>query len=71
MGKWTSNHLQVSEEEGWYGCGWWCWQGSRNYLFADGQVQYIPAEEIRPARDGWPNPNLTFDGIKGSDWPLK
>ncbi|MCK4913965.1 MAG: prepilin-type N-terminal cleavage/methylation domain-containing protein [Planctomycetes bacterium] len=69
MGEWNSNHLRV-DETGWYGeGGWWCWEGSRNYLFADGQVQYIPAEEIRPARDGWPDANLTFNGIKGSDYP--
>ncbi len=69
MGEWNSNHLQVVEE-GWYGYGgWWCWQGSRNYLFADGQVQFLKAEDIRPANDGYPNPNLTIHGISGIDWP--
>jgi len=69
IGEWNSNHLRV-DEKGWYGFGgWWCWQGSRNYLFVDGQVRYIAAEDIRPAQDGWPNPNLTIDGIKGIDWP--
>jgi prepilin-type N-terminal cleavage/methylation domain-containing protein/prepilin-type processing-associated H-X9-DG protein len=69
MGEWNSNHLRVVEE-GWYGYdGWWCWQGSRNYLFADGQVHFLKAEDIRPARDGYPNPNLTIDGISGIDWP--
>ncbi len=69
MGEWNSNHLRVVEE-GWYGYdGWWCSQGSRNYLFADGQVQFLKAEDIREANDGYPNPNLTINGIRGIDWP--
>ncbi len=69
VGEWNSNHLRVVER-GWYGYGgWWCWQGSRNYLFADGQVQFLKAEDIRPANDGYPNPNLTIHGIRGIDWP--
>ncbi len=68
IGEWNSNHLCV-DEKGWYGFGgWWCWEGSRNYLFVDGHVHYLPAEEIRPAQDDWPNPNLTIRGIKGLDW---
>ena len=62
VGEWTSNHLRVDKEN-----GWWCWEGSRNYLFADGSVDFIEATDIAPARDGYPNPNLTVDGIKGSD----
>jgi hypothetical protein len=38
-------------------------------LFADGQVRFIDAKDIRPARDGNPNPNLTINGIRGIDWP--
>jgi prepilin-type processing-associated H-X9-DG protein len=69
IGEWNSNHLRV-DEKGWYGFGgWWCWEGNRNFLFADGHVRYIDANDIRPANDGWPNPNLTKDGIKGIDWP--
>jgi len=69
IGEWNSNHLRV-DEQGWYGFGgWWCWEGSRNFLFVDGHVRYIAAEDIRPAQDGWPNPNLTIGGIKGIDWP--
>jgi len=63
IGEWNSHHLQVDDDQ-----GWWCWQGSRNYLFADGQVNYLKAEQIREANDGNPNPNLTFGGIKGLDW---
>lgn len=69
IGEWHSNHLRV-EEKGWYDFGgWWCREGSRNYLFVDGHVRYLAAEEIRPANDKWPNPNLTIGGIKGIDWP--
>jgi prepilin-type N-terminal cleavage/methylation domain-containing protein/prepilin-type processing-associated H-X9-DG protein len=69
MGEWNSNHLRAVER-GWYGYdGWWCWQGSRNYLFADGQVNFLKAEDIRPANDSYPNPNLTIHGIRGIDWP--
>lgn len=66
IGEWLSNHKLI-EADG----GWWCWDGSRNYLFADGQVRFIEAKEIRPAQDGLPNPNLTVHGIKGLDWPAK
>ncbi len=62
IGEWFSNHARVDEEK-----GWWNWQGCRNYLFADGQVDYLEAEEILPARDNLPNPNLTINGIKGID----
>jgi len=64
IGEWLSNHLRIDDDE-----GWWCWQGSRSYLFVDGHVRYIAAEEIRPAKDGWPDANLTVGGIKGIDWP--
>ncbi|MHC4509971.1 MAG: hypothetical protein ACYTAO_13600 [Planctomycetota bacterium] len=64
MGEWLSNHAPV-EEDG----GWWCWEGTRNYLFVDGQVSFLKAVEIRPARDGLPDANLTIGGIKGRDWP--
>jgi prepilin-type N-terminal cleavage/methylation domain-containing protein/prepilin-type processing-associated H-X9-DG protein len=67
IGEWNSNHLRVVEQ-GWYGFGgWWCWQGSRNYLFADGSVEYIKATDIAEAMDRYPNPNLTVGGIKGTD----
>lgn len=62
IGEWFSNHEPVDEEK-----GWWNWQGSRNYLFADGQVDYLEAEEILPARDNLPHPNLTINGIRGID----
>jgi prepilin-type processing-associated H-X9-DG protein len=48
-----------------------CWVGQRNYLFADGRVEYLKAEDICMARDYLPDANLTFDGIKGIDWPAE
>jgi prepilin-type processing-associated H-X9-DG protein len=64
IGDWLSNHLPIDGDS-----GWWCWQGRRNYLFADGQVRALDASQIRAARDGFPNANLTIHGIKGIDWP--
>ncbi len=64
IGEWLSNHEPVDGDT-----GWWTWEGSRNFLFADGQVRFLKAEEIRPARDGLPNANLTIRGIKGQDYP--
>ena len=62
IGEWFSNHARVDEEK-----GWWNWQGCRNFLFVDGQVHFLKAEQILPARDGLPNANLTIHGIKGAD----
>jgi len=64
IGEWLSNHLPIDNDK-----GWWCWQGRRNFLFADGQVRTLDARQIRPARDGLPDANLTIHGIKGLDWP--
>lgn len=64
IGEWLSNHSPIEDD-----AGWWCWEGTRNYLFADGRTSILKAKEIRPARDGFPNANLTFRGIKGRDWP--
>jgi prepilin-type N-terminal cleavage/methylation domain-containing protein/prepilin-type processing-associated H-X9-DG protein len=65
IGEWYSNHRPTKDEDQ----GWWCWQGTRNYLFADGHISFLEAEQIRPARDGLPDVHLTFHGIKGVDWP--
>jgi prepilin-type N-terminal cleavage/methylation domain-containing protein len=64
IGEWLSNHAVV-EDDG----GWWCWLGARTFLFADGQVRFLQATEIRPARDELPDANLTVNGIKGRDLP--
>lgn len=63
IAEWFSNHLQVENDD-----GWWCWVGRRNYLFADGHIDYLEAEQIQPANDGWPDANLTRHGIKGRDY---
>jgi type II secretory pathway pseudopilin PulG len=63
IGEWMSNHTPVDEEK-----GWWNWQGCRNFLYADGQVQFLEAIQIRPARDSLPDANLTIRGIKGIDY---
>ena len=62
IGEWFSNHSPEPNDQ-----GWWCWQGSRNYLFADGRVSYLKVRQIRPARDQLPDANLTINGIKGVD----
>jgi len=46
---------------------WWTWGGSRNYIFVDGHIEFIPASKILPANDNLPDINLTKDGIKGKD----
>lgn len=66
VGEWLSNHMRVDTDED---SGWWCRVGSRNYLFADGQIRFLKAREIREANDGLPDANLTIGGIKGTDWP--
>ena len=63
-GEWLSNHCKVKNTDP----GWWGQDGARNFLFADGHVGFLGADDIKPARDGNPNPNLTFDGIKGVDF---
>ncbi len=63
IGEWLSNHSPIDDDK-----GWWCWEGSRNYLFVDSQVRFLQARQIRPARDGFPNANLTIHGIKGLDY---
>ncbi len=63
IGEWLSNHSPIDDDN-----GWWCWQGCRNFLFVDGQVCFLKAEQIRPARDGFPDANLTIKGIKGIDY---
>lgn len=64
IGEWLSNHVPVEDDS-----GWWCWEGARVFLFADGRVSYLKAEAIRAGRDELPDANLTVRGIKGTDWP--
>jgi prepilin-type N-terminal cleavage/methylation domain-containing protein len=62
FGEWLSNHEQINNDQ-----GWWCWEGTRNNLFADGGISMLEAKQILPARDNFPDANLTIRGIKGSD----
>jgi type II secretory pathway pseudopilin PulG len=63
IGEWASNHVLVDGDK-----GWWDWRGTRLYLFVDGQVAFLEAKKIRPARDEWPDANLTVHGIRGRDF---
>jgi prepilin-type N-terminal cleavage/methylation domain-containing protein len=62
IGEWSSNHHRVDNDG-----GWWGWEGTRNFLLGDGSIRFLRAEDIRPANDALPDPNLTIDGIAGSD----
>ncbi len=65
IGEWFSNHSRTKGDD----LGWWCWEGSRNHLFVDGQIRFLEAKQVREANDKFPNANLTISGIKGQDWP--
>lgn len=58
--EWLTNHEQP-------GRSWWQWGGGRNTLFVDGHVKYLQSTAIKPAVNGYPDLNLTRDGIAGAD----
>ncbi len=60
VAEWLSNHEMPH-------VGWNSWKGGRNYLFADYHCKYLKATQINKANDGWPDINLTRDGILGKD----
>ena len=62
LGEWYANHAAFENDPGWFG-----WGGKRLYLFADGHVEFLDTDRIRPANDGLPNPNLTQGGVRGVD----
>lgn len=62
VGEWYANHSAFANDPGWFGVG-----GSREFLFADGHVEYRNWKDILPANDGLPDPNLTKGGIGGKD----
>ncbi|MHC4265207.1 MAG: type II secretion system protein [Planctomycetota bacterium] len=66
FGEWLSNHHRIKNGQD---PAWWGWEGRRNFVFADGHIQFIKAKDIREANDGFPDMNLTIHGIKGIDWP--
>ncbi len=59
-GEWLDNHTGGENN-------WWSWEGSRNYLFVDGHVEFIRAMDIIPSNSGLPDINVTIDGIEGKD----
>ncbi len=61
VAEWLTNHESIS-------VGWWDWQGARNYLFVDGHVKYVQAQQILSAGNGYPDINLTIAGIGGKDY---
>ncbi len=60
--EWLSNHEKFNND-----CGFWSWDGSANYLFADGHVKFLRRRQINPAVNELPDINLTRNGIAGSD----
>jgi len=60
-GEWLSNHAIPNQAD------WWHCEGARNYVFVDGHVRYLRAQQIHPAVDGLPDVNLTKDGVSGKD----
>ena len=61
-GEWLSNHENIPADS-----GWWTWNGTRNFVMADGHTEFVKALDIQKANDGLPDPNLTKNGIKGCD----
>ncbi len=61
--EWFSNHMKITGF-----CGLYTWEGAANYLFADQHISYLRRRQITPAIDGFPDINLTADGIRGSDF---
>lgn len=62
VAEWLSNHEPFTGD-----CGFWSWQGSTNYLFADGHVKYLRRRQIDPAVNSLPDINLTWNGVGGTD----
>ncbi|MGQ9461715.1 MAG: type II secretion system protein [Candidatus Fervidibacter sp.] len=62
--EWLSNHEKFTGD-----CGFWSWEGSANYLSADGHVKFLRRRQILPAINDLPDVNLTRDGVAGKDLP--
>ncbi len=62
VSEWAANHESLAD-------GWWSWRGARNYLFVDGHVKYLRARQLNPANNGFPDINLTVNGLGGADLP--
>lgn len=62
-GEWYSNHEHIDNDG-----GWWCFEGTRNFIFVDGHIDYIKAIDLEKGNSDLPDPNLTINGIKGFDY---
>lgn len=60
VSEWLTNHEPPARS-------WWQWGGARTYLFVDGHVKYLQTASIKPAINGYPDINLTRDGLSGTD----
>jgi len=60
VAEWLTYH---SEKQVWM----WATGGERNYVFADGHVTYLSSSHIHIAADGYPDINVTHDGVAGQD----
>lgn len=60
VSEWLTNHEPPARS-------WWQWGGGRNYLFVDGHVKYLQSTSIKPAVNGYPDINLTRNGLSGKD----
>jgi len=74
--EWTNNHMHDANVIGPWGtftfAGNWAvgpdrWQGARNHTFADGHSAFIFAKRQTASHLDTPDPNVTVDGIGGSD----
>lgn len=66
VGEWNAFHSDYRNAAG-NSPGWWEPGGARNYLFADGHVKFVDSSRILPASNGFPDINLTKDGVAGKD----
>ena len=65
--EWLANHSFERNEQG-KKFGWWEYGGARNYLFADGHVQFYNSRSIlSPANSNCPDISRTKRGIAGRD----
>lgn len=62
VGEWNAYHKPF-EGDG----GWWDHRGIRQFLFPDGHASKHNAEDIEESNNGFPDPLMTKDGIRGFD----
>lgn len=62
VGEWLSNHDPIPNDG-----GFWDWRGKRNFLFVDGHIRFLRADQMEKAVNGFPDINVTVGGIGGRD----